>query len=56
MQHRTLDGHLEAIARDAPVKADYETLQRLYAPAAGHPPDRFGQLLTLLDQRLGQTL
>jgi|tagenome__1003787_1003787.scaffolds.fasta_scaffold20894795_3 hypothetical protein len=67
MQHRTLDGHLEAIARDAPVKADYiadrtttharlgETLQRLFAPAAGHPPDRFGQLLTLLDQRLGQT-
>ena len=60
-------GYLETIARDAPIKSDYivdrtttharlgETLQRLYAPAAGHPPDRFGQLLTLLDQRLGQT-
>ena len=62
MQHRTLDGHLEAIARDAPVEADYtvdrttthawlgETLQRLYA-AADQQPD---QLLTPLDQRLGQ--
>jgi hypothetical protein len=59
-------GYLETIARDVPVKSDYivdrtstharlgETLQRLYAPAAGRPPDRFGQLLTLLDQRLGQ--
>jgi hypothetical protein len=65
MHHRTLDGHLEAIARDAPVKADYiadrtttqprlgETMQRLYA-AADQQPDRFGQLLTLLDQRLEQ--
>jgi len=66
MQHRILDGYLVTIARDAPVKPDYivdrtrthvrigETLQRLYTPAADQPPDRFGQLLTLLDQRLGQ--
>jgi hypothetical protein len=59
-------GYLETIARDPPIKSDYildrtstharlgETLQRLYAPAASHPPDRFGQLLRLLDQRLGQ--
>jgi hypothetical protein len=63
---RRARGYLETIARDVPVKSDYivdrtstharlgETLQRLYAPATGRPPDRFGQLLTLLDQRLGQ--
>jgi hypothetical protein len=66
MQHRILDSYLETIARDAPVKSDYivdctttharlgKTLQRLYTPAADQPPDPFGQLLTLLDQRLGQ--
>jgi hypothetical protein len=64
-RHRAT-GYVETIARDAPIKSDYivdrttkhawlgETLQRLYAPAVSHPPDRFGQLLTLLDQRLGE--
>ena len=63
MRRSTSETHLQAVARDAAVKADYirdrtttnarlgETLQRLYAPVEDAQPDRLGQLLTLLDRR-----
>jgi Anti-sigma factor NepR len=64
MRHLSSNGHLEAIARDAAVKADYiadrtttharlgETLRRLYSPVADEPSDRLSDLLAQLDQRL----
>jgi hypothetical protein len=64
MRHSSTETGLEAIAREAPVKARYmadrsttharlgETLQRLYAPVADAEPDRIGHLLMLVEQRL----
>jgi len=66
MRRSSSETHLQSIARDAAVKADYmpdrtttnarlgETLQRMYAPVDDEQLDRLGSLLMALDRSLSR--
>jgi|tagenome__1003787_1003787.scaffolds.fasta_scaffold15485957_1 hypothetical protein len=65
MRQSSSQAHFESVERESAVKADYianptttnarlgASLRRLYAPVDDEPCGRFGDLMTLLDRRLG---